>query len=784
MNGAFVTFRKELQSYCYSPVSYLIAVVFYLWHGALVTNLAKSFASAQADRELFPTYSYGLSSTFFMVLLVPGILTMRCFAEERRSGSIEMLMTAPVRDLGVVLGKWFAAVTFFLLLWLPTVLLLWLLTWSPFLNADLAFGPVFAAYLGMFLLSALLLSFGCFASSLTDNLLLAAILAILFNVALLQVPSLLRGYIGDPKEHPYLAQLVDKLDVNGNFQQWFARGLIDTSQIWFYVGATTFFLFLCVQSFSARRVENRMQWRTLGSWFNLALSATLMLAVAVLLVWLGERPRLRTLIDMTPGQRASVDPVTQELLRGLLNEGVKVEIHAFLTPVGGNPQDEYQAQRLRIFQRLQELTRVLLRQYDFLGGDAVQVFLHDQNSDPNSEREAHQRFGTTDPDVVVVSVQLPGKAARTRKLSLEGDFAVLDLPELKQSNLPVPGVKVPILKDFKGELALSSALKGLLVQGAPVIYMLNGNSLGLSWLDNTGDGYGQLHKMLIGNGFDVKELNLTISRGVVPKDASLVMVMEPRREFADTEVRALTEYLNRGGRLFLGYSFSGNPDWNSDGGALGRALGFQLGREPVFHRVNDGSSEGFDGSRKVQKLDLMVNQKHPITQRIWLGQQLLQFDAARELILRTDAPKGLRREELLSTGGLGWLAIQKQDGDWDLSAPRIPNALRPITVGMTIELDGTKTPESDKAPTGIAVVTSGVFCNNMGISINGDLALNICNWLTDRRVLLDIRGSGYKATYLQMNEAQSQRVKWLLVVFAPGTFLLLGVAMFFIRRRI
>ena len=783
MNGALVTFRKELLSYCYSPVSYLIAVVFYLWHGVLVTSLAKTFALAQADRELFPTYSYGLSSTFFMVLLVPGILTMRCFAEERRTGSIEMLMTAPVRDAGVVLGKWLAAVAFYLLLWLPTVVLLWVLTWSPFLGADLAFGPVFAAYLGMFLLSALLLSFGCFASSLTDNLLLAAILAILFNVALLQIPSMLRGQVGDPKEHPYLSELVDKLDVNGSFQQWFARGLIDTSQIWFYVGGTLFFLFLTVQSFSARRVESRIQLRVLGSWLNLALSAVLMLAVWVLLVWVGARPQLRTLIDMTPGARASVDPVTQELLKGLDKEGVRVEIHAFLTPVGGNPQSEYQAQRLRIFQRLQELTRVLLRQYDYLGGDAVQVFLHDQNSDPAVERAAHEQFGTHDPDVVVVSVQMPGKAARNRKLSLEGDFAVLDLPELR-GNSPVPGTQIPILKDFKGELALSSALKSLLVQGTPTVYLLNSNSMGISWLDSTGDGYGQLHKALVGNGFDVKELNLTLSRGAIPKDASLVAVLEPRREFADTEVRALSDYLRRGGRVFLNYSFSGNPDWNPDGGELGRALGFQVGKQCVFHRVYDGSPEGLDGIRRVSKLDISVSQKHPITQRLWIAQQALQFDAARELIARTDAPKGLRREELLTTGPLGWLAVPKPDGDLDFTSPRIPNALRPIMVGMAIEVDGEKPVSEEKAPVGIAVVTSGVFCNNLGMQVNGDLALNICNWLAERRVLLDIRGSGYKASYLKLDEGQARNVQRLLVFGTPISFFLLGLIMFYVRRRI
>jgi ABC-2 type transport system permease protein len=254
VNGAVVTLKKELVSYCCSPVSYLIAVLFYLWRGFEVTNAAHVFNVWQYDQDLFPSACYAFTSTFFMVLLVPGVLTMRCFAEERRTGSIETLMTAPVRDHEVVLGKWLAAVVFYSLLWLPTVALLWALTAAPFLDTDLAFGPVLTAYVGMFLLSAMLLAFGCFASSLTDNLLLAAIVAILFNLGLLRLPDLLRSELGGLADNVYVAELLSKVDVMGNFTLWWARGLVDTSQVWFYFGGTAFFLFLTMLSFSARRV--------------------------------------------------------------------------------------------------------------------------------------------------------------------------------------------------------------------------------------------------------------------------------------------------------------------------------------------------------------------------------------------------------------------------------------------------------------------------------------------------------------------------------------------------
>ncbi|HEU4418704.1 MAG TPA: ABC transporter permease [Planctomycetota bacterium] len=254
MRGAFVTFKKELLSYCVSPVSWVIAVVFYLLRGFEVTWEAQRFAYYRTDQDLFPTATYGLISSFFMVMLVPGILTMRCFAEERRTGSIEPLMTAPVRDGAVVFGKWAAAASFYGLLWLPSVFILHLLEYGPFLNADLSFGPVFAAYLGMCLLSGMLLAFGCLASSLTDNVLLAAVVAIMFDLGLLKLPQYVALQLGDKAQNFYIRELLDKLDVMRNFGDWFSRGLIDTSQIAFYVGGILFFLFLTTVSLSSRRI--------------------------------------------------------------------------------------------------------------------------------------------------------------------------------------------------------------------------------------------------------------------------------------------------------------------------------------------------------------------------------------------------------------------------------------------------------------------------------------------------------------------------------------------------
>ncbi len=254
MRTALVVFRKELLSYCVSPVSWAIAVLFYLWRGYDMYGVVRGFYVFRLDQEMLPPQTYGLASTMVMVILVPGLLTMRSFAEERRTGSIETLMTAPVRDVDVVLGKWLAATAFFALLWLPSVLILHVLEYGPFLGADLSFGPVLGAYLGMFLISGMLLAFGCFASSLTDNVVLAAVLTIMFCFALLRLPQQIGAQLGDLGQNYYVRELLAKLDVMRNFGDWFARGLVDTSQVAFYLGGIVCFLGLTTISLASRRI--------------------------------------------------------------------------------------------------------------------------------------------------------------------------------------------------------------------------------------------------------------------------------------------------------------------------------------------------------------------------------------------------------------------------------------------------------------------------------------------------------------------------------------------------
>jgi ABC-2 type transport system permease protein len=253
MRAAWTIFRRELLSYFVSPVGYVIAVLFYLFRGLEVDSVAFFFWRNQGDLDLFARSYLFLASSSFMIVLVPPILTMRSFAEEKRTGSFELLMTAPVKDHEVVLGKFAAAWAFFSLLWLPTFAVLGVLQGSSYFNASIHMGPVLAGYLGLLLMGSLFLSAGLFTSSLTDNQLLASLTAMIFTTALLVVPGMLMGSGKWADGIP--GALLSQLNVVEHLAGWFARGVVDTSHLVFYLSSTVLFLFLTV-----RAVESR-KWR-------------------------------------------------------------------------------------------------------------------------------------------------------------------------------------------------------------------------------------------------------------------------------------------------------------------------------------------------------------------------------------------------------------------------------------------------------------------------------------------------------------------------------------------
>ena len=181
---------------------------------------------------------------FWLALAFVGpILPMRLLSEERRSGSLEILMTAPVTETQVVLGKYLAAFAFYFVLWAPTVL--YAVIVASYSKLD--WGPLASAYVGVLGIGALFLSVGLFASGISRNQIVAALVGFALVFALF-ILGLLEFLINDSTAR----QVLSYLNLIQHMED-FSKGIVDTRRLVYYLSGTAFFLFLTSRALAANK---------------------------------------------------------------------------------------------------------------------------------------------------------------------------------------------------------------------------------------------------------------------------------------------------------------------------------------------------------------------------------------------------------------------------------------------------------------------------------------------------------------------------------------------------
>jgi ABC-2 type transport system permease protein len=233
---SIVIAKRELASYFYSPIAYVAMFFFLLACGLLFWS---DFQPGQpvAMRTLFDWM------VWLMVLVIP-MLCMGLLAQEWATGTVETMMTAPVEETDVVLGKFFGSLLFFVFLLFPTILYVALL--ALYGRPDL--GPILSGYLGVLLVGALYIAIGLFCSSLTKSQIVAAVL----SIAMLSLITIIPWWVGSK------ASLTDtwrNVMNQGVFSRYtdFSKGIIDTGNLIFFVAATAVFLFVTVKVLESRR---------------------------------------------------------------------------------------------------------------------------------------------------------------------------------------------------------------------------------------------------------------------------------------------------------------------------------------------------------------------------------------------------------------------------------------------------------------------------------------------------------------------------------------------------
>jgi len=248
-------FKKEMRIYLTTPLAYAILLVFLLVTGFFFWVYFAGFASASMRAAMNPQFAREANITewvmrplftnFISIILflslVP-MITMRLFAEERRSGTIELLLTYPVRDGAVLAAKFLGALALY------GVMLLLTLVYPAIIRyfTPLDWGPVLTMYTGLVLMGAMFLSIGLFFSSVTENQIVAALATFATLLLLWAI-----GFPADSADGVTRA-ILQHVSVVDRFDS-FSKGVLDTKDVLYFLNATLLALFLTLRSLEARR---------------------------------------------------------------------------------------------------------------------------------------------------------------------------------------------------------------------------------------------------------------------------------------------------------------------------------------------------------------------------------------------------------------------------------------------------------------------------------------------------------------------------------------------------
>jgi gliding motility-associated transport system permease protein len=259
MKNVWAIYRKEMGHYFVSPIAYVFIGIFLIL-GAYFFNAILSFMIQQSMSMEMEGMRYGMSQNidvpsqvmrqFFgllstLVLFITPILTMGVYSEERKRGTMELLMTSPITETDIVLGKFFASFSLFALMLLPTASYLIFMYFRS--DPMPPWRVLLVGYLGILLLGASLTALGTFISSLTENQIIAAVLtfAAFLLVWVLDIGRNASGAV---------ASVLTYLSVIRHYED-FTRGVIDTTGLVYYASFIFLFVFLTIRSVDS------MRWR-------------------------------------------------------------------------------------------------------------------------------------------------------------------------------------------------------------------------------------------------------------------------------------------------------------------------------------------------------------------------------------------------------------------------------------------------------------------------------------------------------------------------------------------
>ncbi len=733
LRGCWAIAARELLSLAVTPMGYVVATLFLLQQGydfALLLRVLNDPLAAPG-----PVMQYYFGGSFFIfwlpVVAICAAISMRLIAEERRQGTLEAVLTAPVQPSQFVVGKYVAALAYYVALWLPTLVFYLLLRGA---GAAPDPGPVAAGYLGTLLSGASFLAIGLVASAAARSQLAAAIATFVVCTLLL-----LLGLLEPEVERESVARLLADTSLLAMMQD-LAQGIVDGRWLWLHGAIATVGVWAAAVLVDPRRDLQRVAQWLLGA------------IAAVHLAWWGTRHAERD--DWTSGQLYALSDRARAVLQGLERP---VEVHTMIPPsLGGGRPNPLAAEVREVLRRMAEVTPQLR---------VIEV-------DPDRDRQLaeqlvaqHGLAGRELADGVVLLRSGVGTEQRRAQL----------LPDELVEWARGPDVQAtgPRVQEFRGEEALLGAM--LRVQDAAPIRACVTQGHGEPAIDGLEPyaGIAHLSDLLRARDVTVSIADLDAAAGLSSCD--VVVVAGPSGQLPAVHVAAIERFADGGGELLV------------LAGAVLMPAREQLvrhGLEPLLARYGIAMGErvvvdphAMPGGTPLLAFTLVEGYgDHPVVRP--LAGRATSLVLVRELTL--GEAEGEAAVALLSVGEDGW-AESDLLGIGRGAAPEPGDAgdrPGPIPVAAAAVRGGSR----------VVVIASDQFVLNAFVRDDvvydhgRDLVINALGWLTDRAQLLGIAARPREHVKLVLLPAQLERMTWMCLLGLPGLGVLMGLWVLWRRR--
>lgn len=493
-------YKKELQSYFHSFIGFLFIGVSLFFIGLYYFVYCLLYG--------YPYFSYVVNSVVIVFMLTVPILTMRIMAEERRSKTDQLILTAPITVGKIVMGKFLALLT---ILAVPTgISAIYPLILTRFGNVPL--GESYLAILAFFLYGMVCIAIGILVSSLTESQVIAAVLGFVLLFLGYMMPSLctLISSTGN-----VLTQILSLYDLSTPFVLML-NGTLDVSSVVYYLSLTALALFLTTQSIQKRRYSVSVKAFKTGAYSTGMIVAAVAVAIVLNMV-VGQLPGTWKSLDLTGNKLYSLSDQTKEYLKGM-NEDVTIYVL-----VNEDNEDTVLGQTLDRYEDLSPHIKV-------------------QYVDPIQNPRFHTQYtsgSVSTNSLIVVS------AKRSK---------VIDADEVYVTSYDYDGYNYSSsVTGYDGEGQITSALDYVLSDDIPLVYMTEGHgeqSLSSSFRNS-------LEK----ENVEYETINL-MDYETVPETAAALVINGPAGDLSEDDRNKVTAYLDRGGKviLVLGYQEVETPN--------------------------------------------------------------------------------------------------------------------------------------------------------------------------------------------------------------------------------